>query len=356
MDSLGEFLKEARLKSNISIEQVVEDTHIVKKFIEAIERDEFSAFPGEAYLKGFLRTYSQYLGLDSDDVIKKYEKIKMMETPTPIEQLIPKPQIDFKPLVILLVIVIFLSLIGMGGYFIVKNISSKKNIVSENNTKKETQKNKLTSQTKDNIFSINSDEEKKIEKLKKGDIIEIGNEKYRIVVKELYPIVTLTYGNNKELILIQSYQHKVDLNEDGDTDVLITLNNWDNNFANISFKLNQKTNLSFDSKEIGENPEVVFTTPSLEGININLSIKKDTYLRHKIDDLEEIEKYYATGAFINLKIKNKAIVWLTNGSAASLLINNKEIPLGQSGAVEVKLISWQKNSNSEYEIILSSLK
>ena len=78
MEALGEYLKEAREKLNLSIDKIADDTHIMKKFIEAIEIEEFTAFPGEAYLKGFLRTYSEYLGIDAEGVIRRYEKIKMI--------------------------------------------------------------------------------------------------------------------------------------------------------------------------------------------------------------------------------------------------------------------------------------
>lgn len=354
MDSLGEFLKETRLKLNISMEQIVEDTHIVKKFIEAIEKDEFSAFPGETYLKGFLRSYSQYLGLDSDDIIRRYEKIKMMETPTPIEQLIPKPQTNFKPLIILSIVIIFLALIISGGYLLFKNISNSRNIATDNIKSNENKKTDTTLQPKTNYLAIEEDE-KKFDKLRKGDIIEVGKDKHRVMIKELYPVVTLGYGDNKELILIQSYQQRVDLNDDGNIDVFITLNNWDNNFANITFKLNTTT-FSSSTTDMGDNPEVIATTSSLQdGMDVLIRINNYLYLRHKVDNLDETEKYYASGSSVNLKIKEKAILWLTNSGAATLFVKNKEVPLGESGKVKVKMLSFRKNNN-EYELVMSDLR
>ena len=76
MDALGDYLKEAREKLNLSIEKISEDTRIMSKFIEAIEKEEFTAFPGEAYLVGFLKSYSEYLGIDGEDVVRRYERIK----------------------------------------------------------------------------------------------------------------------------------------------------------------------------------------------------------------------------------------------------------------------------------------
>ena len=97
MEELGNYLTEARLSLNLSIAKIVEETHIMRKFIDAIENEQFNVFPGEAYLKGFLRTYSEFLGLDPNDVVKRYERIKLAESPLPMEELIPKPSFDFKP-------------------------------------------------------------------------------------------------------------------------------------------------------------------------------------------------------------------------------------------------------------------
>lgn len=356
MDSLGEFLKEARGKLNISIEQITEDTRILRKFIEAIENDDFSAFPGETYLKGFLRNYSEYLGIDSDEVIRKYERIKMMETPTPIEQLIPKSEFNFKPFIIfgIIITIFFLSFIG---YLLFKNIAINR-IILKNNQLEEGKNIKDKVKFQNNLFVIKEENEKKIDNLKKGDILEIGEKKYKILIKELSPIVILNYGDNKELILIQSYQHKVDLNDDGNIDVLITLNNWDDNFASISFKLNMSSieNFISDSNSIGENPEVIFSVDNIEDFDISFKVNMDTYFRYKVDDAEEVEKYYVTGSVVNVKIKNKVIIWLTNSSSVSLFFKNKEFSLGESGKVLVKMLLFRKNYNNKYDLILSDLR
>lgn len=151
MEALGSYLKEVRENANLSIDKVVEETHIVRKFIEAIELDEFSMFPGEAYLKGFLRTYSEYLGLNPDDVVKRYEKIKIAEEPTPIEQLIPKPKFNFKPLIVISTLtVVILALVFGIIFFILKvsgNINNNNNIaVLEGKNKKDNKKKTEESQ------------------------------------------------------------------------------------------------------------------------------------------------------------------------------------------------------------------
>ena len=69
MDSLGKFLKETRINLDISLGQIAKDTNIAKKYLEAIENEEYSIFPGDTYLKGFLRSYCEYLKLDPNEII-----------------------------------------------------------------------------------------------------------------------------------------------------------------------------------------------------------------------------------------------------------------------------------------------
>lgn len=73
--TIGEKLKEARQKLGISIQQAQADLKIRSTYLEALESDSFDRLPGEAYIRAFLRSYSQYLGLNPDDIIREYEAV-----------------------------------------------------------------------------------------------------------------------------------------------------------------------------------------------------------------------------------------------------------------------------------------
>ncbi|MFO7781088.1 MAG: helix-turn-helix domain-containing protein, partial [Spirochaetia bacterium] len=88
MESIGEKLRTTRSQKGYSLEQVARDTHIAKRFIEALESEDFDVFPGEPYLLGFLRTYSEFLGLDSQEMVTLYKNLKIQEQPAPIDELI----------------------------------------------------------------------------------------------------------------------------------------------------------------------------------------------------------------------------------------------------------------------------
>jgi len=65
MKSVGSMLHEVRMQKGIVLEDVEKATKIRKKFLEAIERDDYAIIPSIAYAKGFVKNYSEFLGLDS---------------------------------------------------------------------------------------------------------------------------------------------------------------------------------------------------------------------------------------------------------------------------------------------------
>jgi cytoskeleton protein RodZ len=69
---IGNTLREARVRRNLTLQQVEEDTKIRVKYVQAMENEDFDIMPGATYVKGFLRTYSEYLALDPEVIIDEY--------------------------------------------------------------------------------------------------------------------------------------------------------------------------------------------------------------------------------------------------------------------------------------------
>lgn len=76
---IGEKLRKARLEKGITYEDVVKDTKIRARYLQALEEEDWDAFPGNVYLKGFLRTYSNYLGLNDAEFIEQIKGIGIKE-------------------------------------------------------------------------------------------------------------------------------------------------------------------------------------------------------------------------------------------------------------------------------------
>src|SRR6201992_1203571 len=80
MEQIGARLREARMRAKIDINQVESDTKIRAKYLRAMENEEWDLLPGEIYAKTFLRTYADYLGLDSRELVDDYRR--QYERPT----------------------------------------------------------------------------------------------------------------------------------------------------------------------------------------------------------------------------------------------------------------------------------
>jgi hypothetical protein len=72
MFQIGDSLREARTRRGLSAADVQNGIHIRERYLTALEEEHWELLPGEAYTKGFLRTYAEFLGLDGQLYIDEY--------------------------------------------------------------------------------------------------------------------------------------------------------------------------------------------------------------------------------------------------------------------------------------------
>jgi hypothetical protein len=72
MFEIGGSLREARLKRNLTPADVQRAIRIRDRYLQALEEERWELLPGDAYVKGFLRTYADYLGLDGNLYVEEY--------------------------------------------------------------------------------------------------------------------------------------------------------------------------------------------------------------------------------------------------------------------------------------------
>ncbi len=72
MFEIGNSLREARERQGLGYPEIELATKIRAKYIRALEEEDFTSIPGDAYIRGFLRTYAEYLGLDGDVYVDEY--------------------------------------------------------------------------------------------------------------------------------------------------------------------------------------------------------------------------------------------------------------------------------------------
>src|SRR5512141_2783315 len=92
MFDIGATLREARQRRGLSLDEVQECLHFRERYLTALEEEHWDLLPGEAYTKGFLRTYAEFLGLDRTLFIDEFNERIAAEDEQPIvpESLAPR--------------------------------------------------------------------------------------------------------------------------------------------------------------------------------------------------------------------------------------------------------------------------
>lgn len=78
--TLGEKLVKLRSQYRMSLAEIAKATRIQAKYLEALESGDYRELPAEVYVRGFLRNYARYLGLEDEAFIKLYDKEKHIRT------------------------------------------------------------------------------------------------------------------------------------------------------------------------------------------------------------------------------------------------------------------------------------
>jgi cytoskeleton protein RodZ len=72
MPTIGDSLREARMRQHLDIADVEAKTKIRAKYLRALENEEFGMLPGPTFVKTFLRTYAEALGVDPQALVEEY--------------------------------------------------------------------------------------------------------------------------------------------------------------------------------------------------------------------------------------------------------------------------------------------
>jgi len=106
--TLGETLRQARLDKGVSLSDAARDTRIRRGYLEALESEDVAALPAPVYTRGFLRTYAEYLGLNSQAMVDLYQPQARREPSPTLRAAVPRVaiprQIPVRP-----------ALYGLGG-------------------------------------------------------------------------------------------------------------------------------------------------------------------------------------------------------------------------------------------------
>lgn len=93
--TVGLVLKTARNKRKRDIQRIADKLRIRVQYLEALENSDYTAYPGQVYAIGFLKSYAEFLGLDVDALVERYKKETAFLEPAPLIMPIPERQVLF---------------------------------------------------------------------------------------------------------------------------------------------------------------------------------------------------------------------------------------------------------------------
>ncbi|HBC94199.1 MAG TPA: DUF4115 domain-containing protein, partial [Pelotomaculum sp.] len=80
---IGNSLKQAREARKLSLEEVEEETKIRRKYLQALENEQYDVLPGRVYAKAFLKNYTRFLNLNVEEVMNAFNYPPAEEAPQP---------------------------------------------------------------------------------------------------------------------------------------------------------------------------------------------------------------------------------------------------------------------------------
>lgn len=89
----GHLLQQARLDLRLAPEDVAQILHLSSKQIIALENDDYKSLSGPTYVRGYLRSYAQLLGLSPEKVVGAYNSLTIVPRPITLPQSAPPPQV-----------------------------------------------------------------------------------------------------------------------------------------------------------------------------------------------------------------------------------------------------------------------
>jgi hypothetical protein len=117
---IGSSLREARVRQRLGIPEIERGTKIRAKYLKALEDEQFDVLPGETYVKGFLRTYAEFLGLDGqlyvDEFNSRYATIEEEMPQVRRTSITQRRRVGFRPVLVVLGVIAALTALVIAAW------------------------------------------------------------------------------------------------------------------------------------------------------------------------------------------------------------------------------------------------
>jgi cytoskeletal protein RodZ len=380
--AIGEQLRTAREARGLSIDYIADETNIAKRYLTALENEDFSVFPGEPYIIGFLRNYAEYLGLESAALIQAFRGIRIQEQPVPIKELLQPKRKPAWPFIVAGVVVA----LGIGSFFAVRALS----------TKSSTKEPELTrSDPVQHVLDSTSFEKR----LYEGDtlIVPYDGDSYKLTITKIDERISIESPVGISRFMLGE-EGSIDLDKDNQPELVAFIVDFQKNepssgavirfsaagtLATTLSKGSSTATGTTQAPEVAATPATVpetGTAPSITSIPgssverpstqesivfsgkrspypfvINVTFRNYAMFRHEIDRKEREERYYHKGDQISVTANNSAKLWMSNAAACKLTIQasggqSADVELGAPGEVAVKQIRWVQGDDGTWSL------
>jgi cytoskeleton protein RodZ len=359
MESIGERLQSARDQKGYSLEQAARETHIAKRYLEAIEAENFDEVPAEPYLVGFLRSYSEYLDLDPQETVGLYRNMKLQEQPPPIDQLIePK-----KPIPLSFIIIVLLAAALIGGIVLLFSQGYFTGVLE-------------TSPPEERVTAAEHrfTEEFLEQRFSQGDRIrmQVSNLEYSMTVTEISDLVVLeTPAGAWELS--RTEESLVDVTNDGQEDLKILVRDLAQNDSPPTVVLRfdrvvaspgengvvsgngDEAELPLGSTLIAsrqQSPRVITERSDRTPFTVMVEFTAPVLFRYLIDGTEKQQEFFQGGQSLSVTARRSIRVWSSNAGATRMQVADTSVPLGSPGENSVALIRYRGTQENQTELEL----
>lgn len=116
---IGSYLKDSRESLGISVHAAAQALHLRIHYIEAIESGKFDALPGKAYVRGYIRNYALFLGIDPAELLEVYDSLTGQVRQ---ELFIPEPTVqEYMPSRLLLTVAVAGAVLLLAYYLVFRD-------------------------------------------------------------------------------------------------------------------------------------------------------------------------------------------------------------------------------------------
>ncbi|MBQ9239043.1 MAG: helix-turn-helix domain-containing protein [Treponema sp.] len=361
MDSYGEVLRKRREERSLDIATVVRETAITREYIEALETENSDAFPGEAYLVGFLRNYANYLDISPSVVINLYHNKTLQESPAP-RALLAKRR---APFVIPLAVaggVIAVLLLGVAVWMLYFRASYRdgRNVV-------------LSAPESFRTYTLSDTTFRG--RLYRGDQVVVPSSNGDIVLTVRDTLFSLGLETPVGALYIDLAE-EMELDVDGDTvpDVIVYVSDISSNDESRGAEVRmlmrrsgvgQATVDLASTETLSEAdiknhvPFVILEDNRAYPFTLNAVFRGSCEFRYRIDNGRSEEFYLSSGQAVTISANNGIRVWMSSSTATilSVLANGRTYTLdaGRARHVLVEDVRWIRTTDGRYQLVVVEL-